>query len=140
MAYCTVSDVEFFTRVSYDTDTEPTLNQVENWINIIADEIKFALDVNKIAEPDSGEAFYSILKKYNAIGVVGLILSGNQSEVIEGEEKSSYWTEYKTFLNNLNEGKYTNYSTAGYISNQITDGTETTDSISYNKWEDDFDY
>lgn len=136
MGFCSVSDIEFLTRVDYDSNTVPTDSQIEEWIDIFSNEIENKLTEKGISIPISTDKFYSTLRKVVSFAVAGVILRQNNNEDNLG---SYYFEQYKLFIEEIDNGKYNNQKTA-VSSNQVIDGTENSDSIKYNEWENDYDY
>jgi len=136
MGFCSVSDIEFLTRVDYDSTTVPTDSQIEEWIDIFSNEIENKLTEKGISIPISTDKFYSTLRKVVSFAVAGVILRQNNNEDNLG---SYYFEQYKLFIEEIDNGKYNNQKTA-VSSNQVIDGTENSDSIKYNEWENDYDY
>lgn len=136
MGFCSVNDIEFLTRVDYDSTTVPTDSQIEEWIDIFSNEIENKLTEKGISIPISTDKFYSTLRKVVSFAVAGLILRQNNNEDNLG---SYYFEQYKLFIEEIDNGKYNNQKTA-VSSNQVIDGTENSDSIKYNEWENDYDY
>jgi len=136
MGFCSVNDIEFLTRVTYNTETTPTQAQVEDWISIFSVEVENVLLEQGIAVPISTDKFYSTLRKNVSFAVTGLILNQNNNE-----EKTAvnYFEEYNKFINDIKIGKYNNQRTC-FSENQIVSGMENKDSIKYNDWENDYDY
>ncbi len=136
MGFCSVNDIEFLTRVDYDSTTVPTDSQIEEWIDIFSNEIENKLTEKGISIPISTDKFYSTLRKVVSFAVAGVILRQNNNEDNLG---SYYFEQYKLFIEEIDNGKYNNQKTA-VSSNQVIDGTENSDSIKYNEWENDYDY
>ena len=109
MGFCSVSDIEFLTRVDYDSTTVPTDSQIEEWIDIFSNEIENKLTEKGISIPISTDKFYSTLRKVVSFAVAGVILRQNNNEDNLG---SYYFEQYKLFIEEIDNGKYNNQKTA----------------------------
>jgi len=133
MSYCTYEDVGTLLSLTYSTESIPTAVKVTDIISLIASEINMTLKSVGIEIPLSGTDFYNLLKLKNmqgAAGVVGVTAYGN-TEDVEGSQGDYYKKEYMSFLTDIkkNPDVYKNTVKQTFMSNQVSSGSATEESI-----------
>lgn len=135
MGFCSIGNVESLTRMEYNTNTQPTSTQVQEWIDIFSNEIENILTERGIPVPGTSDKFYSTLTKIVSFAVAGIIL--NQSSSEQNNIGNYYFEEYKNFIQDVSNGEYDNQRTS-VSSNQIIDGKESKETIT--RWDNYYDY
>lgn len=121
--FCNVAYIENLTQEKYDQDTTPNLTEVENYIEIIDNEIRGVLESAGIVIADLPANSLKILEKYCGYGSAGLVEnSQNKRDENYKDSKGVYYTAlYEKWIEKLRDENTDIYRQLG-ISSAITGG------------------
>jgi len=110
MAYCTLDDVQALNpKRKYDTDSSPSVTQVNSLIDTVAIEIDAVLQAQDYTVPVTTPAnLVNFLKAINAYGAAGLSEQGMLPETTEaGSTSHGKWLYdiFKRYMKMLADGK-----------------------------------
>jgi hypothetical protein len=135
--YCSISDVQALTQLTYSSDTEPTSTQVSGVISQITGEIDVILASLGVTSQPTDSNVLNMLKLKCAMGVAGLIgLTYYNNPEETNNQMGLYWQEYKDFLTKIQENPQmiidaagSGLATSDVIGNQVTAGYVDEDDI-----------
>ena len=134
-AYCDHTDVGILLDLTFDeVSSKPRASKVITIIELISSEVNLALMGSGITLPTVGTDLYNIVKlktMQGSAGLIGITYYGNDDKVV-GTRGEYFRQEYLKFINDIqNKPELFMTSVSSLvIGNQVTNGTETEESIS----------
>jgi hypothetical protein len=146
--YCSAEDVNVLLGfdVAFDANSRPTLTQVNTWITIVTKKIDFTLKAVGISTQPTDSDILGQLNDVCALGVACRIgMSGMSNNTSVEDSQPGYYCEaFQKALDEIKSnpeeyGLITGDETL-YMSNQVTDGTETKEEYNDSFQAEDYEY